>query len=51
MIYIHFNKFNLNQIFEGHEETHNLNKYINKKNNSFTNGINKHEKNDDLINK
>ena len=48
---IHFNKFNLNQIFEGHEETHNMNKYINKKNNSFTSGTNKHVKNDDLINK
>ena len=39
---IHFNKFNLNQIFENHEENTNLNAYtINKKNNSFTSGTNK----------
>ena len=46
---IHFNKFNLNQIFENHEENTNLNAYtINKKSNSFTSGTNK---NDDLFNK
>ena len=48
---IHFNKFNLNQIFESHEENNNTNIYINKKNNSFTSGTNKNIKNDEIFNK
>ena len=46
---IHFNKFNLNQIFEDHEENINMNNNINKKNNSFTSG--KNIKNDNMFNK
>ena len=49
---IYFNKFNLNQIFENHEENNNINGYnIIKKNNSFTSGTNKNIKNNDLFNK
>ena len=48
---IHFNKFNLNEIFENHEENQNINKYISKKNNSFTNGTNKKIKSNDLFEK
>ena len=48
---IHFNKFNLNQIFENHEENNNINIHINKKNNSFTNGTNKNIKNDEIFDK
>ena len=48
---IHFNKFNLNQIFESHEENNNTNIYINKKNNSFTSGTNKNIKNDEIFSK
>ena len=46
---IHFNKFNLNQIFEGHEDNINININIKKKNNSFTSG--KNIKTDNVFNK
>ena len=46
---IYFNKFNLNEIFENHEEYNNINIHIKKKNNSFTSG--KNMKNDDIFNK
>ena len=45
---IHFNKFNLNEIFDNHEDNTNINLYVNKKNNSFTTGTNK---NNDIFNK
>ena len=47
---IYFNKFNLNEIFDNHEEYNNIN-YIKKKNNSFTSGTNKNMKNNDIFNK
>ena len=47
---IYFNKFNLNEIFDNHEELNNIN-YAKKKNNSFTSGTNKNMKNNDIFNK
>ena len=46
---IYFNKFNLNQIFESHEENNNININVKKKNNSFTSG--KDMNNEDIFNK
>ena len=50
--YIYFNKFNLNEIFENHEDNNNnVNIHLKKKNNSFTSITNKNMKKDDIFNK